>query len=81
VALGDYLGSAAANTLLFGVLTFLNRDRIQVSTYSFKTIVMMLLGLGLFYYFFRSKKDISEREGKILLLAYLLFVIVEIVIR
>ena len=81
VALGDYLGSAAANTLLFGVLTFINRDRIQVSTYSFKTIVMMLLGLGLFYYFFRSKKDISQREGKILLLAYVLFIIVEIVIR
>src|SRR3990167_149327 len=81
VALGDYLGSAAANTLLFGVLTFINRERIQISTYSFKTIVMMLLGLGLFYYFSRSKQDISRREGKILLLAYLLFIIVEVVIR
>lgn len=81
VALGDYLGSAAANTLLFGVLTFINRDRIQISTYSFKTIVMMLLGLGLFYYFSRSKQDISRREGKILLLAYVLFIIVEVIIR
>lgn len=81
VALGDYLGSAAANTLFFGLFTFINGQRIQINSYSLKTIVMMLFGLGLFYYFSRSKQDISRREGKILLLVYLLFVIVEVVIR
>lgn len=81
VALGDYLGSAAANSLLFGIFTFLNGARINIETYSYKTMGMMLLGLGVFYYFSRSKQDISRREGKILLLVYLLFLVVEIFLQ
>lgn len=81
VALGDYLGSAAANTLLFGLFTLIYGKRIHINSYSFRTMVMMLLGLGLFYYFSRSKQDISKREGKILLLVYVLFVVVEVVLR
>ncbi len=81
VALGDYLGSAAANSLLFGIFTFLNGDRINIETYSYKTMAMMLLGLGIFYFFSRSKQDISRREGKILLLVYLLFLVVEIFLQ
>jgi cation:H+ antiporter len=81
VALGDYLGSAAANTLLFGIFTLLNGSRINVESYSYKTMAMMLLGLGLFYWFSRSKQDISRREGKILLTVYVLFLVVEIFLQ
>lgn len=78
VALGDYLGSAAANTLLFGVFTLLNGKRINVSVYSFRILLLTLLGLGVFYLFSRSKNDISKKEGKILLLIYLLFIIIQV---
>ena len=78
VALGDYLGSAAANTLLFGLFTLLNGKRINVSVYSFRILILTLLGLGVFYLFSRSKNDISKREGKILLLIYLLFIISQV---
>lgn len=78
VALGDYLGSAAANTLLFGVFTLLNGKRINVSIYSFRILLLTLLGLGVFYLFSRSKNDISKKEGKILLLIYLLFIISQV---
>lgn len=78
VALGDYLGSAAANTLLFGLFTLLNGKRVNVSVYSFRILILTLLGLGVFYLFSRSKNDISKREGKILLLIYLLFVISQV---
>lgn len=81
VALGDYLGSAAANTLLFGIFTFLNGERINVESYSYKTMIMMLFGLGLFYFFSRSKQDISRREGKILILVYITFLLVEIFLQ
>lgn len=81
VALGDYLGSAAANTLFFGVFTLLNGARINIESYSYKTMAMMLLGLGLFYWFSRSKQDISRREGKILLLVYLVFIVVEVFLQ
>lgn len=78
VALGDYLGSATANTLLFGVFTLLNGKRVNVSVYSFKILLLTLLGLGVFYFFSRSKNDISKKEGKILLLVYLLFIVVQV---
>lgn len=81
IALGDYLGSAAANTLFFGIFTLLNGERVNIESYSYKTMAMMLLGLGLFYFFSRSKQDISRREGKILLLVYVLFVVVELFLQ
>ena len=78
VALGDYLGSAAANTLLFGVFTLLNGRRVNVSVYSFRILLLTLLSLGVFYLFSRSKNEISKKEGKILLLIYLLFIVVQV---
>lgn len=78
VALGDYLGSAASNTLFFGLFTLLNGRRVNISIYSFRIMFLTLLGLGVFYLFSRSKNDISKKEGKILLLVYLLFVISQV---
>jgi cation:H+ antiporter len=78
VALGDYLGSAAANTLFFGVFTLLNGARINISSYSLRTLILTLFGLGVFYLFSQSKKEISQKEGKVLLLIYLLFIISQI---
>jgi cation:H+ antiporter len=78
VALGDYLGSAAANTLFFGIFTFLNGARINISSYSLRTLLITLFGLGVFYLFSQSKKEISKKEGRVLLLIYLLFIISQV---
>ncbi len=81
VALGDYLGSAAANTLIFGILALLNGARIHVENYSLKTLLINLFGLGVFYIFSQSKKEISKKEGKILLLIAFLFILIEILFQ
>jgi cation:H+ antiporter len=81
VALGDYLGSAAANTLIFGVLTLLNGARINIENYSLRTLLINLFGLGVFYLFSQSKKEISKNEGKILLLIAFLFILVEVLFK
>lgn len=78
VALGDYLGSAAANTLFFGLLTIANRQVVVVANHFGKTLIFILLGLGLFFYFSRSKNDISQKEGILLLLVYFGFVFFEV---
>lgn len=80
VALGDYLGSAAANTLFFGVFTLLNGARVNISNYSLKTLLITIFSLSIFYLFSKSKREISPKEGKILLLIYILFVLSEIVV-
>lgn len=78
IALGDYLGSAAANTFLFGLFTVLSGTTSISTNHFFLTFLFIALGLGLFYYFSASKNDISRREGLILFTLYLLFVIVEL---
>lgn len=78
IAFGDYLGSAAANTLLFGIFTLINNGEIFTFNSFFITFLFLASGLGLFYYFSQSKKDISKKEGLILLAVYLAFVVYEV---
>lgn len=78
VAFGNYLGSSTANVLLFGLFTVLNNSTIIVKDTFIITYAFIITGLGLFYYFSKSKKDISDKEGKILLAVYILFVVYEL---
>jgi cation:H+ antiporter len=77
IAFGDYIGSAATNTLLFGIFTLISGGEVLASTNFIETFVIMVFGLGLFYFFTRSKKDISRKEGFILAGYYLIFIILE----
>jgi cation:H+ antiporter len=73
IALGDYVGSAAANTLIFGGLTLWNGSFVIRGDGFFSTFLIFLSGLILFYLFSRSKRDISKTEGLILLIVYIFF--------
>jgi cation:H+ antiporter len=77
IAFGDYIGSAATNTLLFGVFTMLSKGDVLTSTHFTRTFILIVAGLALFYYFTRSKKDISRREGFILAAYYVFFIVME----
>ncbi|PJC76270.1 hypothetical protein CO010_03050 [Candidatus Shapirobacteria bacterium CG_4_8_14_3_um_filter_39_11] len=77
VAFGDYIGSAAANTLLLGFLTVLGKGDIVVVNGFTKLFIIIFLGFGLFFYLSRSNNDISRKEGFILLLLYIAFIVIE----
>lgn len=78
IAFGDYLGSASANTLLFGLFTLINKGEVLTVNSFAIAFAFIVTGLGLFYFFAKSNKDISQREGFILLSVYLLFIVYEI---
>ena len=78
IALGDYVGSAATNTVLLGALTLINGKPIVLENHFIMTFVFMVLGLFLFYYFTRSKNDISRKEGLVLLFVYIAFFLLEL---
>lgn len=78
IALGDYLGSAAANTFLFGLFTILNFGRVITIKSFVPTFIIVLWGLALFFYFSRSNNDISRKEGIFLMLLYFLFISLEL---
>lgn len=77
VAFGDYLGSAAANTGIFGLLVLFNKGEIILPNHFFKTFIFIVGGLTLFYIYSRSKNDISREEGLSLLTIYASFLIFE----
>lgn len=77
IATGDYLGSAAANTLIFGVLSIMNGPFVIERSEFIPTFFVLLLGLGLFYVLYQSGKVLSRREGLVLLSLYILFVLAQ----
>jgi len=79
IAFGDYLGSAAANTLIFGSLVLLNRGEVILPNHFFKSFIFIVGGMTLFYIFSRSKNDISRQEGLTLILVYAMFLVFEII--
>jgi len=79
VAFGDYVGSAAANTSLMGGLTLLNGGEVTVVNHFIRPFIFALGGLMLFFFFSRSRNNISRQEGLILLLVYIIFLISEMV--
>ena len=78
IAFGDYLGSASANTLLFGFFTLFNDGEVLTVNNFLMTFIFIALGLGMFYFFSKSEKNISIKEGAALLMVYIAFVVFEL---
>jgi len=77
VAFGDYMGSAAANTLLFGVFTLLSNGNVVTTNNFLVTFIFIVMSVSLFYFYSRSNSQISRKEGFILLVLYFVFVYIE----
>ncbi len=78
IAFGDYLGSAVANTLLFGLLILLNGNFGVTGEQFFVTAGLMIAGFIAFYISASSKRKISRFEGCVLICFYILFLITQI---
>jgi len=81
VIFGDYVGSASFNTFLLGLLTLMYGKPVILTNSYLVSLLFLIAGLVLFYYFARSKNTISRLEGLILLLMYFLFFATEIFIH
>lgn len=78
IVFGDYVGSAAANTLLFGVFTIIHNGEVLTKDNYLMTFLFICLGLLLFYFFSKSNQGITRTEGIFLILFYLSFVFIEL---
>lgn len=77
IAIGDFLGSAAANVLLFGIFTLINQGDV-ITSKNFTTIFLcILLAVISFFAFTRGKSVLTVRESRILLTLYALFVVTQ----
>ncbi len=78
IAMGDYLGAAAASTLLFGVFSILSNGEIITVDNFFVTFIFIATALSIFFFFSKTKKFISRTNGVIMLGIYILFIVLEI---
>lgn len=78
IALADYIGSAAANTFMFGVLILLNGARVALPDHFLHRLVFLSLGLLYFFFLLRSGKKLSRLEAMTLLFGYGLFLSLEL---
>lgn len=78
IAFGDYMGSAAANTLIFGLLAVANGTFSIVMSEAVLTCAIAAIGLTLFFLFARTKETLSRTEGGILLGLYICFLVFQI---
>lgn len=81
VAFGDYVGSAAFNTFLFGLLTLMYGKPVLLSNSYVISLLFLVVGLIVFYYFARTKNTMSRIEGLALLAIYALFLFTEIALH
>lgn len=81
VAFGDYVGSAAFNTFLLGILTLIYGKEVLLSNSYIVSLLFLVVGLLIFYYFARTKNSISRLEGLGLLGLYGLFLFTEIILH
>ena len=77
IAFGNYLGSATFNTFVLGVLAIATGNTV-VNSDLVKVFIFIIVGLFMFYYFARSKNELSRKEGIILICIYVLFLVLEI---
>lgn len=77
LALADYLGSASANTLLFGLMTILYGKTVFLPNHFLQRFIFLTLGLVTFYIFARSKSTLSRKESAVLLLCYFALILFE----
>jgi cation:H+ antiporter len=78
IAFGDYLGSAAMNTLIFGGLAIFVGGFSIEPTQFMATALLFVSGLTLLYLFARSKLAITRGEGAFLMLFYIAFLVFQV---
>lgn len=78
VAFGNYVGSAAFNTFLLGVLTLIYGKPVFLTNSYVVSLLFLIVGLFMFYIFARTKNTLSRWEGVMLLMVYAAFVATEL---
>lgn len=78
VAFADYLGSASANSFLFGVFVLAGGKTLHLPNHFMQRFFFLAVGVALFYVFARSRNFISRKESAVLLALYIAFLVFEI---
>lgn len=77
VAFGDYVGSGAANTLLFGIFALIGGGNVIVKDHFFPSFVALFAGLILVFILSKSSNILSRKEAYILVVLFVAFGVIQ----
>jgi cation:H+ antiporter len=77
IAFGDYIGSAAANSLIFGLVALLGGGFLIESSLFVGTAILSICGFTLLYILAKSRNTISRKEGFVLIAFYGAFLLIQ----
>jgi len=78
IAFGDVLGSAVINTPLLGIICMVAPFSVPDHLRMRATLILLASVSAFFWWAASSKRDITRREGIVLLVIYILFVVFEL---
>lgn len=78
IAMGDYIGAAAASTFLFGLFTLLHDGEVLTISNFIVTFIFIATALTIFYVLSRTKNYISRNNGFMMIGVYVFFVLFEL---
>ena len=81
MAVGDFLGSASANTFILGLVALLSPIVIENKMKIYLSLGMLFLTLLVFNAFFVSDKKLTRLEGLSLVAMYAYFLLLEVFLR
>lgn len=81
IAFGDHIGSALSNVLIFGLCGLISGGAIINFDAYRLTSFFMFVAIAIFYLFIRSRNELNQREGFLLISLFLVFAIVQILIK
>ena len=81
IALGDFLGSAAANTPILGFIALLSPIQLTAPVKIYASLVMLFISLVTFNAFFQSERKLTRLEGAALVGLYGFFLFMELFLR
>ncbi|MDD5552150.1 MAG: hypothetical protein PHI88_03280 [Candidatus Pacebacteria bacterium] len=80
--LGNVMGSVVVNSsLILGTVALIHPIKIVGFSSFIAGILFTFLAAAAFYFFARHQEHISEKEGKILIVIYILFILFEVIVQ
>lgn len=75
LSLNHLISSAFTNTFILGILSFINKINFELDLNYFLLVIFMSIILTLFVIFYHSDKQLDRKEGFVLFMLYIIFLI------
>lgn len=78
LSLSNIIGSAISNIVIIGMFALIRPFKVEINMSYYALMFFSILIYGLFLYFYRTDSALTRKEGFVLIIIYLLFLVTQI---